>query len=344
MEQCDVLVIGGGPAGSSAAWRLRRAGANVTVLDKARFPRLKPCAGWITPEVVRDLEIDPSTYPHRFLSFSRMQVHLKGLRLPVRCVQHSIRRVEFDAWLLERSGARVVEHEARRIEREPLDGAYVVDGRFRARHLVGAGGTSCPIYRSLFRDALPRDRALQTVTLEHEIEYDWQDPDCHLWFFDGGLPGYAWYVPKRDGWLNVGLGAMAQQLKRRDVSIEQHWARFVRQLDRRLAPRARLRPAGYSYYLRGAVRPARLGNAFLAGDAAGLATRDLCEGIGPAVRSGLRAADAILCGAAYSLDDVTGASLGGGLVTRWLDRAFTRGSEAGDGSGPAGRAAAAQSR
>ena len=122
------------PAGSSAAWRLRRAGANVTVLDKARFPRLKPCAGWITPEVVRDLEIDPSTYPHRFLSFSRMQVHLKGLRLPVRCVQHSIRRVEFDAWLLERSGARVVEHEARRIEREPLDGAYVVDGRFRARH------------------------------------------------------------------------------------------------------------------------------------------------------------------------------------------------------------------
>jgi flavin-dependent dehydrogenase len=330
LEQCDVLVVGGGPAGSSAAWRLRRAGANVIVLDKAAFPRLKLCAGWITPEVVRDLEIDPQTYPHRFLSFARMQVHLKGLRLPVRCVQHSIRRVEFDAWLLERSGARLHRHEARRIEREARDGAYVIDGRYRAEYLVGAGGTSCPVYRSLFREAMPRERALQTVTLEHEFQYDWQDPDCHLWFFDGGLPGYAWYVPKRDGWLNVGIGAMARTLRQRDESLERHWAHFARQLGRRLAPRVTLEPSGYSYYLRGAVGHGRRGNAFLTGDAAGLATRDLCEGIGPAVRSGLRAADAILGGAPYRLDDVTGASLGGGLVTRLLDRAFTHGAGLGN--------------
>jgi flavin-dependent dehydrogenase len=325
MEECDVLVIGGGPAGSSAAWRLRRAGANVTVLDKARFPRLKLCAGWITPEVVRDLELDPASYPLRFLSFTRMQVHLKGLRLPVRGVQHSIRRVEFDAWLLERSGARVLQHEARHIEREPGDGAYVVDGRFRARHLVGAGGTSCPVYRSIFREAMPREHALQTVTLEHELEYDWQDPDCHLWFFAGGLPGYAWYVPKRDGWVNVGLGAMKQRLRERGGSIEPHWARFEREVGRRLVRGARLEPTGYSYYLQGPVGTPRIGNAFVTGDAAGLATRDLCEGIGPAVRSGLRAAAAILDGRPYRLDDVSGASLGGGRVTRWLDRAFTGG-------------------
>jgi flavin-dependent dehydrogenase len=144
--------------------------------------------------------------------------------------------------------------------------------------------------------------------------------------------------------LNVGIGAMAQQLKRRNLSIEHCWARFVRQLGRRLTPGARLQPAGYSYYLRGAVRPGRIGNAFLTGDAAGLATRDLCEGIGPAVRSGLRAADAILAGPAYGLEEVTGASLGGGLLTRWLDRAFTRGSRSACDGDPATRAAAAQSR
>ncbi len=298
------------------------------VLDKATFPRLKLCAGWITPEVVRDLEIDPGSYPHRFLSFARMQLHLKGLRVPVRCVQHSIRRLEFDAWLLQRSGAPVLRHEARRIEREPGDGAYVVDGSFRARYLIGAGGTSCPVYRCLFRAALPRDRALQTVTLEQEIAYDWQDPDCHLWFFDGGMPGYAWYVPKRDGWLNVGIGAMALQLKQRGESLESHWSHFARQLRQRLAPRAVLTPGGYSYYLRGAVHPGRIGNALLTGDAAGLATRDLCEGIGPAVRSGLRAAAAILDGTDYRIDDLTGASLGGGFVTRQLERAFTRGAAA----------------
>ena len=53
-------------------------------------------------------------------------------------------------------------------------------------------------------------------------------------------------------------------------------------------------PRGYSYFLRGRVDTVRLGNAFITGDAAGLATRDLAEGIGPAVRSGQRAADAIL--------------------------------------------------
>ena len=68
-----------------------------------------------------------------------------------------------------------------------------------------------------------------------------------------------------------------------------------------------------------------MGNAFLTGDAAGLATRDLCEGIGPAIRSGQRAAESILTGAAYSLAGLTGASLGGGLITRWMDWAFTRG-------------------
>jgi len=84
-------------------------------------------------------------------------------------------------------------------------------------------------------------------------------------------------------------------------------------------------PTGYSYYVRGALDGARIGNAFLTGDSAGLATRDLCEGIGPAIQSGQRAAHAILSGSAYTLEDITRASLGGGLISRAMDWAFTRG-------------------
>jgi geranylgeranyl reductase family protein len=51
----DVLVVGAGPAGSSAAWHLARAGANVLVLDRARFPREKPCAEYLSPEASRIL-------------------------------------------------------------------------------------------------------------------------------------------------------------------------------------------------------------------------------------------------------------------------------------------------
>src|SRR5256714_12048681 len=75
MRSCDVLIVGGGPAGSTAAWKLRRAGADVLVLDRERFPRLKLCAGWITPEVVRDLDMDLQAYPHRLLTFPRLRVH-----------------------------------------------------------------------------------------------------------------------------------------------------------------------------------------------------------------------------------------------------------------------------
>ena len=52
MATCDVLIVGGGPAGSTCAWRLRQAGLDVIVVDAATFPRDKVCAGWITPQVV----------------------------------------------------------------------------------------------------------------------------------------------------------------------------------------------------------------------------------------------------------------------------------------------------
>jgi flavin-dependent dehydrogenase len=337
VKSWDVAIVGGGPAGSSAAWKLKRGGADVLVLDKERFPRLKLCAGWITPEVVSDLALDPSAYPHRFLTFERMHAHVKGLHFKLHCVQHSIRRFEFDAWLLERSGAEVRQHTVRTIRRD-TGGDYVIDEAFRCRYLIGAGGTRCPVYRTLFRAANPRASELQTVTLEHEFAYDWKDPDCHLWFFDKGLPGYSWYVPKADGWLNVGVGGMADRIKRSGVDIKHHWSNLVRMLDRKLAAGAAYDPAGYSYYLRGNVEVARVDDAFLTGDAAGLATRDMCEGIGPAVRSGLRAADAILTRASYDIQDVTGASLGGGLATRLLDWAFTRGS--GTATAPAAATAA----
>ncbi|HVN46724.1 MAG TPA: NAD(P)/FAD-dependent oxidoreductase [Steroidobacteraceae bacterium] len=308
MRSCEVLIVGGGPAGSTAAWHLRRAGADVLLLDRERFPRVKLCAGWITPEVVRELGMDLASYPHRLLTFPRLRLHSGRLHVPVPCVQHSIRRLEFDAWLLERSGVEVVQHNVRHIEADA--GGYTVDGAFRCRYLIGAGGTRCPVYRELFRELNPRESALQIVTLEHEIAYDWSDGDCHLWFFEQALPGYSWYVPKERGWLNVGVGAIAERLKARGQDIRAHWAHLIATLERRLAPGARYDPSGYSYYLRGRLGVVRRDNAFITGDAAGLASRDLGEGIGPAIRSGLRAARAILASEPYRLDDVTGLSIG----------------------------------
>jgi flavin-dependent dehydrogenase len=319
--RAEVIVVGGGPGGSACAWRLRQLGVDdVLILDRERFPRPKLCAGWITPEVVSDLAIEPGEYPFGWLTFDRLRIHRGWLGVRQKTVQHSIRRLEFDAWLLERSRARVLSHYVRDVKRT-ADG-YELDGAFQARFVVGAGGTRCPVYRSLFRAPAPRAKALQAVTLEEEFPCEIRDPDCHLWFLERGLPGYAWYVPKAGGQLNVGVGGIAARLAERGDDIRRHWNHLVATLERSgLVPPRDWDPGGYSYYLR-ADSASCSGDAFLVGDAAGLATRDLCEGIGPAVRSGLRAAESIAKGVPYDLSDVQRWSAGGGRVSRWLERSF----------------------
>jgi flavin-dependent dehydrogenase len=308
VESFDVIIVGGGPAGSSCAGRLVAAGARVAVLDREHFPRTKLCAGWITPDVLAALNLDPADYPHRFNSFDHLVFHVKGLTFRPRTVQHSIRRYEFDAHLLKASGARVLNHQVRQVRR--VNGHFDIDGAFRSEFVVGAGGTRCPVYKSLFRASAPRSSALQVVAYEQEFAWPWRDPRCHLWFFDHGLPGYAWYVPKADGWLNCGIGALADRLKLRGEDIQQHWKHLVERLAaEKLVTGFDFDPRGYSYYLRPRRAEVRIGNALLAGDAAGLATVDLGEGIGPAVHSGQLAAAAITGGGEYSLDSIHATSL-----------------------------------
>jgi flavin-dependent dehydrogenase len=303
MKYFDALVVGGGPAGSSCAGSLVAAGLKVAVLDRDVFPRSKLCAGWVTPDALDAIGFRRADYPYRFNSFDHLVIHVNGFSFRVRTLQHSIRRYEFDDWLLRRSGAEVVHHQVREIACDA--NGYTVDDLFRAKYLVGAGGTRCPVYRRLFREADPRDSALQIAAYELEFPYEWQDERCHLWFFKHGLPGYAWYVPKADGYLNCGVGAMAEKLKEAGTDIQEHWRRFVEMLAREgLVARFEGTARGYSYYMRGAARHIRTGNALLAGDAAGLSTMDLGEGIGPAIKSGLLAAGAISQDREYSLTGV----------------------------------------
>src|SRR4051795_11466147 len=60
MKRYDAAVVGGGPAGSATAWHLAEAGASVLLVDRASFPRDKPCGGGMTMRAVRHCPVDPS--------------------------------------------------------------------------------------------------------------------------------------------------------------------------------------------------------------------------------------------------------------------------------------------
>lgn len=303
MINSKVIIVGGGPAGSTCAWRLRTHGIECLVLDKKDFPRPKICAGWITPQVIKDLQIDVEAYPLSLQRFDRFRVHISQRDVTLKVHQYAIRRYEFDEWLLKRSGAVIQLHDVKDITKE--GDAYVIDDRYRCHYLVGAGGTNCPVYRTFFRGPNPRAKARLIVTLEAEFPYEYEDGDCHLWFVQNKLPGYSWYVPKGNGYVNIGIGGFSEKLKANGDTIQRHWGLFLKELERlSLVKNYHARAKGYMYYVRDGVDIVHKDGVFLTGDAAGLATRDMGEGIGPAVESGILAADAIITGNPFSLRSV----------------------------------------
>ena len=137
MRKFDIVVVGAGPAGSACATKLVQGGAKVAILDRERFPRTKLCAGWITPQVVDDLGLDIQAYPYRFNTFDAIVAHVKGLTFKLDNPQHSIRRYEFDNYLLNNCGAEIFNHNAKNLEKK--NGAYALDDSFECEYIVGAG-------------------------------------------------------------------------------------------------------------------------------------------------------------------------------------------------------------
>jgi len=303
MIYSKVIIVGGGPAGSSCGWKLRQNGIECLILDKQEFPRTKLCAGWITPRVINDLMININDYPYSLTKFNKFHVHIYSRELNVKVHQYAIRRHEFDHWLLKRCGADVHTHAVNDIKKEA--DYYVIDNQYYCKYLVGAGGTHCPVYRTFFRHLNPRAKNLLVVTLEEEFPYDYHDGNCHLWFLQNKFPGYSWYVPKSNGYLNIGIGGFSEKLKANNDNIKNQWQLFVNELERlSLIKNSHFNARGSIYYIRNSVDIIRNDSLFLIGDAAGLATKDMGEGIGPAVKSGIIAADAISSGKPFSLSSV----------------------------------------
>ena len=299
IEACDVAIVGGGPAGSSCAWALRRAGARVLVLDAAAFPRQKVCAGWVTPRVFRALDLDPDEYRATGLVLQDVRAFRTGLvggrhMVATRydeVVSYAIRRIEFDNYLLRRAGVRVLDG-TRVTSLRRQDAGWLINDLVAAKTLVGAGGHFCPVAR-LLNPSSPDGR---DVVVARELEAPIEGDTCSVdglapeLFFSRDLDGYGWCVRKQ-GYVNIGFGRRGSTDFQRHVAEFADWLRASATLPARVLDWKTWK--GHAYRLRRAGRRVSDEGVLLAGDAAGLAWPESGEGIAPAVESGIAAAKLI---------------------------------------------------
>src|SRR3954464_718599 len=208
MPRFDAIVVGAGPAGSTTAYRLARAGAKVCLLDRARFPRDKPCGGGLTLRAVRQLPF--SVEPVVEDRVDTLEPRLRyGKRWSGRASEPLVlmtQRRRLDAFLAEQAAEAGADfRDAARVTGVDPRGAVTVDGeRLDADVVIGADGANGIASRCFERPALEHG-----VALEGNVSYTHVSRErfggravVELGVVHGG---YAWVFPKGDH-VNVGVG------------------------------------------------------------------------------------------------------------------------------------------
>jgi geranylgeranyl reductase family protein len=294
VERFDVVVVGAGPAGSTAAYRLARAGASVLLADRAGFPRDKPCGGGLTDRAVAQIPFDVAPVVEDAVCTFEL-----GLRYERRFERRSAsplilmtQRRRLDAYLAEqaavagadfRDGVRVDV-----IENAEKGVTLTVGGsRVTAGALIGADGVNGTTARSVGLDG-GHDHA---VALEGNVPLEALDEERfrgRVLVELGTVPGgYAWVFPKSDH-VNVGVGGWLREGPR----LRTHLSRVCREYG---IPEDRLEETrGYRLPMRHAGSSPATGRTLLVGDAAGLVDPLSGDGMYEAFLSARLATDAVL--------------------------------------------------
>ncbi|WP_164983885.1 geranylgeranyl reductase family protein [Cellulomonas endophytica] len=337
-EAADVIVVGAGPAGASAAYHCAAAGLSVLLLDKASFPRDKICGDGLTPRAVAELvrmgvslrESDGwirnvglrvlggghvvelpwpelSSYPSYGLARTRMSLdhllvdHARAAGAKV-AERTQVTRVVTD----ERTGrvvgvrTRPLDERGRRLDDEETE--------LRAPLVVAADGVSARVATGVGRakrDDRPMGVAVRTYFRTPRHEDPWMESHLELWDGEPGrsdlMPGYGWVFALGDGTANVGLGSVSSTAAATDVDYRALFARWMEHVPAEwgFTPENQLGP------VRGAALPMAFNRGplyadglMLAGDAGGMVSPFNGEGIAYALQAGREAADAAVQGLA----------------------------------------------
>jgi geranylgeranyl reductase family protein len=313
----DVIVAGGGPAGSTLAWELARRDVRVLLLERTRFPREKVCGDYVEPRGLRILQEMgcleqlergaplPITHSATFVDWEccytgKIPFYGTDNHLPPH--GYIIPRDELDDAMLqaaERAGATVhqetlvtsVDAGSSGVLVEARRGGKVV--RYRSRLIAGADGANSIVGTSagaLVDD--PRYTAVAQRAYATGIDGELGEA---VFFFDQELfPGYGWMFPMSGGRVNLGVGILSETRRRLDINVPTLFVDFVERL-RRSHPRCTnlelcSTPIGGIVRTYGGAGSNYFDRGVLIGDAGSFVDPMTGEGITPAAESALLAA------------------------------------------------------
>ncbi|HET58712.1 MAG TPA: NAD(P)/FAD-dependent oxidoreductase [Deltaproteobacteria bacterium] len=287
----DLVVIGGGPSGSSAARRAAEQGLKTLLLEKETFPRSKPCAGAVSRQALDSLDF---ALPHdiREKEIAGLRICYRGETIETRSdvpIAVTVTRSRFDDYLLGKAAeAGALVHTGEKVVAfEELEDRVVVrcgGDSYSTRYLVVGEGARMALGKSAGRTAAGKTTALSMVaeTGASNSLIDKRLPGLIEIHVDLFRMGYAWIFP-HDGYYSIGLWGFASYLK--DPKG------VARGFLRRTGFPEGLRFKGHRMSTGTIVRPLATGRVLMVGDAAGFTDPLTGEGISHAVRSGMIAAD-----------------------------------------------------
>ena len=312
-----MLVVGAGPAGSATAMHLARAGAGVLLVDKARFPRDKPCGGGLTGRALRHLPCDVEPVVERVVD--RMVVRASyrttlDRTAPGPLVAMTQRR-RLDLHLAEQAAVAGADFRDGTLVAElELDdngaSARVGSARVWASYVVGADGANGMVARAAGLGA----GILRGVALEGNVPWSALEQTRYAsvaWVELGVVPGgYGWVFPKDDH-ANLGVGGWMEEGPR----LRDHLERLARAHG--VDPSELTEVRGHRLPMRELGAPAARGRALLVGDAAGLVDPLSGDGIYEALVSAKLASASILAERPEEYEPALSAALDRHAAASW---------------------------
>lgn len=316
-NSADVIIVGGGPAGSSAAYMLAKQGVDVLVLEKQKMPRYKTCGGGVNVRAARHIpfSIEPVVerviHTYRF-TYRGEKPFEKASAEPLTYMTQRLRLDQFLLAQAREQGAQVREAvNIRKIDEK--NGTTVLEDAagtlYHSQIVIGADGANSIVARNLqLSDGIQREIALESeISLPPEMMARWADA-IEIDLFSIRC-GYGWIFPKQDH-ISIGVGGPQKFLKQ----IKAYNAVYLSK--NQVTEYPKIRFSGHALPVKKGFTPLTKGRALLIGDAAGLLEPFTGEGIGYAVRSGQLAAQAVEAFLQKKTTDLT-------LYTALLDKELT---------------------